>query len=245
MPLKVVPLLIAYHTPLWIRVGLRSFRRHFPAERVLLIDNNPRPKEPGWEPACEEERAWLAQRDDVVPIEHPGPDRRHGAVIDFALQYCRANGGDILLLFEPDCLITGRTWYELLLRPMHAGAWMTGMARQTYGPLHPCPSMWRVDQDWASFLDQPRGDDVLHPRFGELFFLDRLLRDVASNHPHLLGWWRENWDTSHRNWFRAAVEDRAVRVPQTNDFRHFWAGSTSNRASPELISNPLLRELLI
>lgn len=243
--LNVVPVLISFHTPRWMRVGLASYLRCFPDDRVLVIDNNPREHEPGWQPACEEERAWLAKHGGIVLVEHSGPDRRHGAAIDCALRYCRQNSGDVLLLFEPDCLITGTTWYELLRRPMLDGAWMSGMVRQMYGPLHPCPSMWRVNHDWASFVDQSRGADVEHPRFGELFFLDRLLRSVASQHPQMLTWWQANWDTAQKNWFHAAAHDQAVQVPQAKDFRHFWGGSTSNRNLIELETNPSLRELLI
>jgi hypothetical protein len=223
---------------------LRSYQRHFPNERVLVIDNNPLEHEPGWEPACELEREWLSKCDGILFVQHPGPNRRHGAAIDFAMRYCRDNGGDVLLHFEPDCLITGRNWHELLRRPVCAGAWMSGMLRQMYGPLHPCPSMWRLDRDWSSFLDQSRGTDVLHPRFNELFFLSRLLSSVEAEHPHMLAWWQENWDTAQKNWFHAAVHDQAVQVPQTGDFRHFWTGSTIKRHDAELTSNPLLSELL-
>lgn len=240
----IVPVLISFHTPRWIRAGLGSYLRHFPGDRVLVIDNNPRQGEPGWEPACEEERAWLAGRDDITFVRHHGPDPRHGAAIDTALRYCRKHGGDILLLFEPDCLITGTNWYELLRRPMLDGAWMSGMDRQMYGPLHPCPSMWRVDGDWASFADQPRGADVRHPRFDELFFLQRLLRSVESEHPHMLTWWQANWDTAQKNWFHAAAHDQAVQVPKASDFRHFWGGSTANRDNGELETNPSLRDYI-
>ncbi|HEX7375533.1 MAG TPA: hypothetical protein VF278_00395, partial [Pirellulales bacterium] len=68
---KIVPVLISFHTPRWIRVGLGSYLRCFPEDRVLVIDNNPHKEEPGWEPACEEERSWLANRDDINLIRHP------------------------------------------------------------------------------------------------------------------------------------------------------------------------------
>lgn len=244
MRLTIVPVLISYHTPQWIKVGLRSYQRHFPHDCVLVIDNNPLEHEPGWKPDCEREREWLSKCDGISLVRHPGPNRRHGAAIDFALNYCREIGADVLLHFEPDCLITGKNWYELLQRAINAGAWMSGMLRQPYGPLHPCPSMWRVDRDWSSFIDQPRGADVLHRRFNELFFLNRLLGLVEAEHPHMLAWWKENWDTAQKNWFHAAANDQAVHVPQTGDFRHFWMGSTGGRNSPELTTNPLLRDLL-
>lgn len=244
VPRSVIPVIVSYHTPRWIKVALRSFHRHFPREQVLVVDNNPLEGEPGWEPACDEERAWLQAYPAVTLIRNPAPERRHGAAIDLAMRFCREERAPFMLHFEPDCHVLGTTWYELLLRPMIQGAWMSSMTRRFYGPLHPCPSMWRVDHDWDSFLDQPRGQDEQHPRYGELFFLDPLLQSVATYDPAAIPWWQENWDTAQKNWFRAAVHDQAVRVPETKDFRHFWSGSHAHRDHPELTSNPQLAEFL-
>jgi hypothetical protein len=244
MHYRVIPVIVSYHTPRWVKIALRSFWRHFPAEQVLVIDNNPHSGEPGWEPACDEERRWLERCSHVILVANPGLERRHGAAIDRALEVCRQQGAELMLLFEPDCHILGRAWYELLLRPMTRGAWMSGMMRLAYGPLHPCPSLWRVDHNWASFLDQPRGNDACHPRFNELFFFDRLLSWVESYDPPALPWWRQNWDTAQKNWFHAAVHDKAVHVPHSGDFRHFWSGSQVHRDHPEFITNPQLAELL-
>ena len=56
--------LVAYRSPLWLKVAVGSFLAHFPDQRILVVDNNPRPGEHGWQPQCEEERKWLAA--------HPG-----------------------------------------------------------------------------------------------------------------------------------------------------------------------------
>lgn len=240
---RIIPIVVSYHTPQWIKVALRSFHRHFPGQQVLVIDNNPVAGEPGWEPACDEEREWLSACPGVTLVHNPLADRRHGAAIDLALAICREEHADFMLHFEPDCHILGTAWYELLTRPMLEGAWMSGMTRQHYGPLHPCPSMWRVDHDWASFLDQPRGDDERHPRYHELFSLESLVTSVERYCPPAIPWWRKNWDTAQKNWFHAAVHDRAVRVPHTKDFRHFWGGSLAHRYHPELSMNAQLAEL--
>lgn len=121
---------------------------------------------------------------------------------------------------------------------------MSGMTQLMYGPLHPCPSMWSVQQPWASFVEQPRGADVEHPRYRELFWIDRQLGAIEANFPEMLPWWQVNWDTAQKNWFQAAAEDRAFRVPECNDIRHFWSGATAHRDHPEFGSNPQLLELL-
>ena len=45
-PPRVVPALVAYHSADWIQVAIASYLEHFPADRILVVDNNPRRGEP-------------------------------------------------------------------------------------------------------------------------------------------------------------------------------------------------------
>jgi glycosyltransferase involved in cell wall biosynthesis len=219
------PILVAYRTWPWILVAVRSFREHFPECPLVVIDNNPQKGTDGWASRCSLEQEWLRTQTNLIVVENTGLDRSAGGGIDVGLQYCREHGHEIMIHFEPDCLISGRSWLQSLLAPCQQGAWMCGSHRRFYGPIHPTPSAWRTDVEWASFAHVPRGNDVRHPRFQELFQLRELVEWARVHEPHAVGWWTDYWDPAQRNWFVAAAESRAVMVAPTDDFEHFWYGS--------------------
>ena len=241
----VMPVLVSYRTRYWIRVGAGSFRKHFPDWPLLVVDNNPAPGEPGYTGECAEERQWLYGQPGLIIVPNESLPRTHGGGLDLAVEWCRRNGRTTMLHFEPDCQIFGHAWARALLAALESGAWMAGLFRSSYGPIHPTPSAWRVDQVVGSFQAQPRGAEGLHPRFPELFSLDALQRVVEAD-GDTWEWWRHHWDTAQRNWFHAAVHDRATLVSSEGEmgFRHFWCGSTQNRESDVLWSDPALREFI-
>jgi hypothetical protein len=230
--MRVVPVLVAYFTADWIQVAITSYLHHFPDERVLVVDNNPRPGEVGWLPLCERERHWLFSHPRVDLLANPllpSPDDNyapHGLGIDAAIAWCRDRGADVLLHFEPDCVIEGRQWRENLLRAISEGAWMAGSVRKVYGPIHPTPSAWQVDQVHASFAARERALDESHPMFHELYQLAVL--KALCRHPDEWSWCERFWDTGEKPWFTAAVNGRTTLV-DAPDFRHYWKGSTTNR----------------
>ena len=230
--MRVVPVIVAYFTPDWIRVAITSYLHHFPDDRVLVVDNNPARGDDEWIPACERERHWLRSHprvdyvmNHIVPCTRYG-GRPHGLGLDVALGRCRDLGADVLLHLEPDCIVSGRQWRENLLGAIGDGAWMAGSVRQHHGPIHPCPSAWRVDRVRSTFAGWEWEPDARHPRFHELVDLDRLQSVMGTG----AGWdfWGSFWDTGHKAWFDAAVLDRAVLV-EAPDFQHYWHGSLSLR----------------
>lgn len=244
MEQAVLPVLVSYHTDRWIRVALRSYRHHFPEGPILVVDNNPEQGEPGWTPRCEQERAWLRGRPDVLLVKNERPRKKHGTGIDRAVAWCRDHEVAFLLHFEPDCLVSGRRWFDDLWAAVESGAWMAGSDFKWYGPIHPTPSLWRVSEIRASFEAQPRGDDVRHRRFRDLFDLDGLVADRRADGDEHWEWWRDHWDTAQKAWFEAAVHDRARLVRTPGDFHHYWCGSTVHRDHPALADDPRLASLL-
>jgi hypothetical protein len=226
--LRVVPAMVAYHTADWIQVAIASYLEHFPADRILVVDNNPRRGEPGWEPDCERERYWLRAHprvDHVVNTLTPcgsNGERLHGLGIDLAVQWCRDRGADVLLHFEPDCVIEGRRWRENLLRAIESGSSMAGSHQKAYGSIHPTPSAWRIDRVRTTFSGWERAADSRHPRYSELIDLEKLRAEVEPL--GLWPWWEQFWDTGEKAWFEAAVQDAATLV-DAPDFRHYWNGS--------------------
>jgi hypothetical protein len=229
--MEVVPVMVAYHTNAWIRVGIESYLRHFPDDRVLVVNNSPPPGAYDWQPNCEEERYWLGAHPQVIFMENPNPAngrgaRGHGAGVDLAAAWCRANGARVMIHLEPDCLVTGTGWRDNLLRALDQGAWMAGGFRQKHGPIHPTPSAWLVAKLHASFCAcQWRVPDQADPRFDKLV---NLAIHQAYLDPNLWPVWAEIWDTGEKAWFDAAVHDRAVQV-ETPEFHHYWLGSSARR----------------
>lgn len=236
--MKLIPVVVAYHSAPWMRVLVRSYLRHFPEDRLLVIDNNPRPGMPTWQPHCEQERSWLAQHPHVLLVDNPEAgdrpwvDRTHGAGVDLAVAWCRAHGVDVLIHLEPDCLITGRQWRANLERALAGGAWMAGSHRKRYGPIHPTPSAWRVTEIRCSFRVQPMGADKEHPRFHELLDMEIYRTDLA---PGLWPSFSNLWDTGLKAWFDAAVHDRAALVAGP-DCQHYWQGSTARRLAAGILA---------
>jgi len=130
-----------------------------------------------------------------------------------------------MLHFEPDCLIDGVEWVNKLLEATEKGIWMAGSHRKWYGPIHPTPSIWNLDQIRASFVEQPRGSDVHHPRFHKLMDMKGLFSQLQ---PREMAYWRSWWDTAQKPWFDAAIHDKTLLVEESPDFRHFWQGSSHN-----------------
>lgn len=227
--------LVAYRSPLWLKVAVGSFLARFPDQQILVVDNNPRPGERGWHPACEEERQWLAAHPGVRLLPNDGDDRTHGAGMDLALAWCREHGVEAMLHIETDCYVSGVDWYRHLTEAIDRGAWMAACHRKAWGPLHPCPSIWKVDEVRAGFRRHDGAEDVRHPRFAELFDIEAYRRELGLD-VRTDEW---SWDTGLKAWFDAALVDRAVQVPKSG-FAHYWRGSINRQEHPHLFLDPRL-----
>ncbi len=237
----VMPVIVSWNTRRWMPVGLGSFREHFPSWQVLVIDNNPEQGEKKWNEDHEAERQWIQSQPGVIVVRHHGPVRTHGAAVDTAVSWCRQNNVSYMLHLEPDCLITGTRWYENLCRGIDSGAWMAGSHRKEYGPIHPTPSLWQIDRIQTSFDYACRIPDEEHPRFSELFKRDWLL-DAVTTAGEDVEFWRTTWDSGQQAWFRCAVEGKAFHADNSDDFRHFWAGSDKVLSERHFEKNSRLNE---
>ncbi len=122
---------------------------------------------------------------------------------------------------------------------MADGAWYVGSERKAYGPIHPCPGLFRVASPVcsASFLHavhRPRCEAPSVPR-------GRGQKGAAGQRPRrpkvltpLLGY-------GPKTLFEAAVRDRAALAEPTGDFVHYWFGSQGNDPA----SHPAAREYLL
>lgn len=228
--MNLVTVLISYCSPRWTRVAVSSYLRQWPGERLLVVDNNPEPTSKDWNDDYAAEREWLNRIPGVI-LYRNRLYRSHGAGMDCALKWCRDQGVGAMVHIEPDCLVTGTRWRELLEQAVGEGAEMAGTHRYAFGPIHPCPSIWRTDVDWPSFQTATRTDDELHPRFPEVFDLPLRLKTAAAGGKRKWEFWSRNWDTAQRAWFHAAVRDKARVIDKASatGFKHYWKGSRENK----------------
>lgn len=240
----VMPVVIAYRSYPWIRVGLQSFRRHFPFSPILVIDNNPDRGHPLYEKKVDDERQWLSDWRAGDPcnvfLKTVRPEKKHGFAMDFAAQWCRSRGILWMLHFEPDCLISGVEWVYKLLEVIRQDMWMVGSHRKVFGPIHPTPSIWDVHHCTASFEIMLRGDDVNDPMFTQLVDMEKLQASVPAEY---WPFWSVSWDTAQKTWYEAAKEKKDLLVDGSDDFQHFWQGST-HRTDPIVWGGERVREYL-
>ena len=242
--MKVLPVIVAFKTPLWVRIALRSFSQWFPGKPVLVIDNNPHPGERAYDERAAEESQWLRDQDSIFLFRHHNrgptagfPPFSHGAALDAGIQWCRQQSIDAVVLFEPDCFIAGREWFLCMVEALEQGAWMAGAKTTPFGPIKPCPSAWMVEHIHGTFMPTPR--PMNHPRYDELVDDEKMWQCID---PDLRGFWKHYWDTGFQNWFYAAAQDKATALATDQPlpprlsaalhwkgFHHVGAGSTLNR----------------
>jgi hypothetical protein len=244
MKQKIAPVLVSYHTIRWIKVGIRSYLKYFPKHQIIVVDNNPDPGDARWTSECEQERDFLNGCPNVLLLKNESRDKSHGSGIDNACSWCRNNGVELMLHFEPDCLIQGTVWFEELLANIEKGASMTGSHRKSYGPIHITPSIWNVKEVIASFTAQPRKNDMQHPLFHKLVDMRALKEEIVNYDKRRWFWHAINWDTAQKNWFNAAVQGKAVLARETGDFHHYWGGSAFHRNHHLLNQDSQMSDLL-
>lgn len=226
----------------WPKVTVPRFRRYFPDETLIIVDQNDKPNRrefanetvltnnTGASPYGPETLTSLEKWTYAAHVEN---GRTHGDGMDLAAKWCKENGYDVVIFWEPDCVIRGREWAENLLAPIEQGrAWMTGTFKW-FGIIHPCPSAWRLDKVNHSFRRCSKMQDVQHPRYRELIDTGKLvqeIREFGNWMPEHMNWFLlYNWDAAGKNWFECAVQDKAVNVGKQESIHHFWGSSQPNQ----------------
>jgi hypothetical protein len=227
---------IAYQTPRWLRVLVRSFQRYFPRDQILVVDNNP--------PEQSAERDWCTQQTNVLcvlPSGHPG---QPGPAMDLALAWCREHQREIMIYVEPDCEIRGTLWLVRLVQAIEEGADMAGCFQSPWGAIHVCPTAWRTSVAWPSFVVTRKRRDVAHPRYNQLFRWDKLEETLQQQQAPARRYvfYASIWDVGQRAWFSAAVRDATRCVDAAATFKHYGGGSKRNQNHPAL-DGPLLHYL--
>lgn len=213
---------VAYKTLSWMELMLGSFKTFFPLSKLIVVDNNILSEDPSFS-----DTKFLRTVPDInLLYPDTSSEASHGAGIDLAVKWCRKNNIEFLVLLEPDCLILGCKWFNELCLNMDSFTSMVGSHKKKYGPIHPTPSLWRVSSIEGSFRDTPRGSDMTHPNFREVFDYEKLINFCNTSYASdITEWFKTMWDTAQQPWFYAAIKKQARLAPRTDDFIHFWQGS--------------------
>jgi hypothetical protein len=200
----------------WTRLSAPQFRRHFPDAIWVVVDRNHIPAE----------RLFL-ERHNAILLNDPKA-QNHGTGMDVGLEWCKQNGIDAMIHWEPDCIISGTDWATNLTQSLERGASMAGTFKWIFGPIHPCPSIWRVDQVNYTFDYYKKGQDFTHPMYDEVFDTVALCKWMFE-HKYTQGtfhYFLYGWDVGIKNWFDMAIQGKTEHV-SGNGIDHFWDGHTT------------------
>lgn len=135
----------------WTKICLRSFRKYFPSEHLIVINNNWHHATPELCEFVSDHASFIAER-----LVRPILWNSHGRAVDLAVDICRRKKYDILILIEPDCLFKGRAWSDEMIDAISGAYKVAGLNRMLYGPIHPGISAWKVDDIPGSFCAKGR-----------------------------------------------------------------------------------------
>lgn len=147
--------------------------------------------------------------------------RSHGGGIDAGVRFCRNRGDTHALHVEPDCTVASRNWYEGLLRSAENGASLAGPFIMGSGLIHPCVSMWKLNDIHGSFTIQPR-TQMPDPAFFDA--MGNIKQIVEFNGSPLAIWMLTAfWDCGLLNAYEARRKGRSS-VTSWDGITHHWNG---------------------
>jgi len=234
--MKVQFVTVSFHSQNNIQRAISSFSRHFPEERLLVVDNNPLPEQVfkrrtlfNWVPNVDDERNWLKRRQDIIiirpNIEKIDVPLFHGDGLNCARKWCLRNGYDAMCHFEPDCLIRGRDWYIRLRQGIDRN-WMCGLYKRAGHGIAPCPCLWMLEPTkHIDFNVQPKRGDVNDLQYEELVGPKVYAKDMGQ---WAVEYFKANWDMGGKLWFECAIRNKAAYKAPSSDFTHLWNGSIKN-----------------
>jgi hypothetical protein len=205
----------------WLKISLGSFRIHFPSDDILVVRHSQDPQE-----------LDIMNRHRAIIIDRSSKVMYHGPTLDIVKTIVQ-HDYDTMTMFEPDCLIQGRRWYENMQSAILDGAWMAGPSRKFGGVICICPCMWLISQIPYSFGNDFRHEASNEEEFMRTFDLQDCLTGELRDKPNWsdIYYYLYHWDTGQKNWYHAAKRNKAT-LTQNPDFIHFWQGRWRSPKSP-------------
>lgn len=123
-----------YKNPEWSPLIMRGFRKYFPNECFVAINNNP-DKSPLAEIVTKNASA-------VLP---PSEGFRHGTALDDAVKWGKKNRYDIMIVLEQDCRIEGNDWAKQMIKLIDKSGYDMVGTFTHWNYIHPSISAWRLN----------------------------------------------------------------------------------------------------
>ena len=215
---------------IWPKILLRSLRRYSDNE-IILVNHLGRPvPEDYYDTNC----IILENKGSAMSVYEAANGRRyeiahyltnsrsHGAGIDLAVHFLRERGDRYMVHIEPDCVVYGLTWLDELTRAAKDGAIMAGPMKLSFGPIHPCPSIWDLYRLPGSFDLSQRSGFINHNVFNYVGMCEWLINTKMDDGGVWL--WTHWWDCGILNWYKAALMNKAVHTKSDHGFKHFFGG---------------------
>lgn len=211
--LKNIFVLITYYSDGydWIRLSLGSFRVHFPHDDILVVNHSKDKRE-----------LEYIHNQNVYFLDNSDVNLYHGESIDIAKSWCEDHGYDIMTLFEPDCLILGRYWYDQIYGSICNGNWIAGPSPFHANVIHICPTGWLLSKIKHSFKIQFKSE-AADDDFSKYFDIRKMARECLGTEDKWLKFFVFFWDAGQKNWYDAHKNSKAKRT-SSYDFVHFWGG---------------------
>jgi hypothetical protein len=179
-----------------------------------------------------DELEYLSKQNNLIVVEDKAVNNTHGDGLDCASKWAKQNGYDSIIFVEPDCVFTGRAWYDNLIDAIGSGHSMAATYKWDFGPYHPCGTAWVLDDIPGSFNIGPRTtEEINHPNFVKYINLNRLIeRCMDEKQPNLSVFYSVyHWDCGTKNWFQLAMRNKDALV-DGDGLIHFWS---SRECSPQ------------
>ena len=199
----------------WTKLWAGQLRRFLPDETIVMVDHNNIEKE-----------HQLCAKYDIKVIKNNNKTKTHGAGVDAAAAWCRANGITTMIHIEPDVAIYGRNWFDKMILAIEKGYWVSGMFQRAYCPkiLHGSVSAWNLDRCKHSFMLQPKMHDLYDKSYIDLID-ERTIYEIWGKHSLThIKFFLYNWDMGDKNWFEAYKSNKYFKI-ESNDCVHMWRSS--------------------
>lgn len=171
----------------WTKLCVLSFKKIFKNKiDLIVVDHNKN-----------EEEINFLNKNKITIIENKSNYLSHGHGLDVAVNYAKENLYDSIVFIEPDCFISGRLWYNNLIKSLNTGYSMSATTKHPAGWLNICGSAWILKDIPGSFTIQPKKEkEVFSKKHDEL-----KLNIFSKEYYESLNFFYYYWDCGIRNWF--------------------------------------------
>lgn len=167
--MKIANILIVHYTYGWTQDLIESWEKYLPDRKLIVFNNNPIPDQLVEDTRgglgnnlfinnlCQKELKYLYKKNIIdFIIDLPNQKNKkikklmtHGQCMDFIFNYCHKMGYEYLLHVEPDCVVHGDRWINLMLNKIKQN-WLVGYGdfkeNKDNFVMQMCPTLWNIQK---------------------------------------------------------------------------------------------------